>query len=226
MTPTPNITTSEVLELYGIQRSQLKVWMKEGLRAAGKRRVNGGMTHVFDPAKLAHWCAAHGKKPKGIEGAALKAAALDPVPAPSKEAAPARRIIDPPAQLDLVRGQYANLMSRFDRLVNNNGDNTEIATISRALTAKGTELRLLEMDVLTWKTKTDALCDYAEMQRLFVDLASGVRERIMALPNELAPMLREYLRDPDDAGKVRDDIDQAIRHALAALPDELPEKTP
>jgi len=30
---TPNITTSEVLELYGIQRSQLKVWMKEGLRA-------------------------------------------------------------------------------------------------------------------------------------------------------------------------------------------------
>ena len=95
---TPNITTSEVLELYGIQRSQLKVWMKEGLRAAGKRRVNGGMTHVFDPAKLAHWCAAHGKKPKGIEGAALKAAALDPVPAPSKESAPARRIIDPPAQ--------------------------------------------------------------------------------------------------------------------------------
>jgi len=56
------------------------------------------MTHVFDPAKLAHWCAAHGKKPKGIEGAALKAAALDPVPAPSKESAPARRIIDPPAQ--------------------------------------------------------------------------------------------------------------------------------
>lgn len=222
---TPKITTSEVLELYGICPATLKVWFKEGLRASGKRRVNGGLTHVFDPAKLARWCAAHDKHPKGIEGAAIKAAAPDPVPAPSKESAPARRIIDPPAQLDLVRGQYANLMSRFARLANNNGDNADIAAISRALTAKGTELRLLEMDVLDWKKQTGALCDYAEMQRLFVDLASGVRERIMALPNELAPTLREYLRDPDDAGKVRDEIDQAIRHALAALPDELPEKT-
>lgn len=189
------------------------------VKGAGRRQSR------YDARKFAKWVTAHGKNPKGIEGAALKAAAPAPVPAPPKDPAPARRVVDPPAQLELVRGQYANLMSRFARLANSNGDNAEIATISRALTAKGTELRLLEMDVLEWKKQTGALCDYAEMQRLFIDLASGVRERIMALPNELAPALREYLREPDDAGKVRDEIDQAIRHALAALPDELPEKT-
>jgi hypothetical protein len=218
------ITTAEVLELYGISRAAFEVWRKEGLKSTGKRRVNGGMTHVFDPVKLARWCAAHGKNPKGVEGAMLKDAAPVPAPTPSKESAPVRRVVDPPAQLDLVRGQYANLMSRFARLANSNGDNMEIAAISRALAGKGTELRQLEMSVLEWKKQTSALVDKAMLKRLFVELASGTRERIMALPNELAPVIREYLRDPDDAGKVRDEIDQAIRHALAALPDELPDE--
>lgn len=222
---TRKITTAEVLELYGIDRARLKVWMREGLRASGKRRVNGGMTHVFNPAKLAHWCAAHGKNPKGIEGAMLKAAAqVQPPTSPNESGQAPRKVVDPPAQLEAVRGQYAALQNRFVALARANAPDTDVAAISRALTAKGTELRQLEMSVLEWKTKTGALCDYAEMQRLFVDLASGVRERIMALPNELAPVLREYLRDPDDAVKVRDEIDQAIRHALAALPDELPGK--
>jgi hypothetical protein len=223
------LTTREACKLYGIGRETLETWVKAGCPVVGKRKAGpkGGRPHnLFDPASLAPWAGAHGKNPKGIEGAALKAAAPVAPPTTAREPSPApRRIVDPPAQLDLVRGQYANLMSRFARLANSNGDNTEIASVSRALTAKGTELRLLEMDVLDWKKQTGALCDYAEMQRLFVDLASGVRERIMALPNELAPVLREYLKDPDDVGKVRDEIDQAIRHALAALPDELPEKS-
>lgn len=218
------VTTKEICKQLGIDVATLKRAVRDGCPVA--KRSRGKVPSRYNPTRVAAWFLTHGKNPKGIEGAALKSAAPAPVPAQSKDSAPARRVVDPPAQLDLVRGQYANLMSRFDRLANNNGDNAEIATISRALTAKGTELRLLEMDVLDWKKQTGALCDYAEMQRLFVDLASGVRERIMALPNELAPALREYLRDPDDAGKVRDEIDQAIRHALAALPDELPEKTP
>ena len=220
------ITTAEVLELYGIDRARLKVWMREGLRATGKRRVNGGMTHVFDPVKLARWCAAHGKNPKGIEGAMLKDAAPGPVAAPVDSPAAVkvkRPDVDPPAQLEAVRAQYSNLMGRFVRLSNSGGDNSDIASISRALTAKGTELRQLEMSVLDWKKQTGALCDFAEMQRLFIDLASGTRERIMSVPNELAPVLREYLRDPDDVGKVHDEIKEAIIHALAALPDELPE---
>jgi len=221
------LTTGEVCKLYGIGREQLEVWVKNGCPVVGKRKAGpkGGRPHnLFDPKSLAAWALAHNKKPKGIEGAILKAVTPPELPKESPAQNTPRKVVDPPAQLDLVRGQYASLMSRYARLVNTNGDNVEIATISRALTAKGTELRLLEMDVLEWKKQTGALCDYAEMQRLFVDLASGVRERIMALPNELAPVLREYLRDPDDAGKVRDEIDQAIRHALAALPDELPEK--
>jgi hypothetical protein len=219
---THKITVAEVLELYGISRATLDVWRREGLKSTGKRRVNGGLTHVFDPVKLAKWCGAHGKKPKGIEGAALKGA---PMPEPAKESPQpaAKRVVDPPAQLDMVRGQYASLMTRYARLVNSGGDNSEIATLSRALTQKGTELRLLEMDVLDWKKQTEMLVDYAEMQRTFVQLAGGVKERVMSLPNELAPVIREYLRDPDDVGKVHDEIRDAIVHALESLPEELPE---
>jgi len=46
----------------------------------------------------------------------------------------------------------------------------------------------------------------------------------MGMPNQVIPQLRQYLRDEDDGGKVRDIIDNALRHALTAMPDALPER--
>lgn len=50
------------------------------------------------------------------------------------------------------------------------------------------------------------------------------REKVMAVPNNLVPMLRPYLQNPDDdIGAVKDLIDDALRHALTVLPQALPE---
>ena len=129
-----------------------------------------------------------------------------------------------PTELEAVRKQYAVLYNRFVQAVNSRSDNLEISSLSRALATKGPELRQLEMAVLEWQAKTGELCNYAEMERAFVELASGTRERVMAVPNQVAPTLRQYLRDPEDAGAVRDIIDAAVRHALTALPATLPER--
>lgn len=230
------MTTQEVLKLYGINLRTLQFWLKEGCPTAGKRKKGGKgrPTTLFDARNLSQWAQSHGKNPRGIEGAMLKQAQAEAPPEPGTQAQgtepsagaekPSRSVTDPPVQLDAVRGQYNNLMARFIRLAKTGGEDKEVANISRALTTKGHELRQLEMAVLEWKKQTGILCDFGEMQRLFHDLASGTRERIMSLPNELAPALREYLRNTDDVGKVRDEIDQAIRHALTALPDKLPTK--
>lgn len=216
---THRLTTREVCNIYGISPRTLDYWIRDGCPVA--RRGKGRSPALFRPAALASWVTEHGKNPRGIEGATLKAAA---VPAGPTSTGPKKTVVDLPQQLEMVRGQYGNLFSRFVRLSNGGGEDKDVANISRVLATKGQELRQLEMSVLDWKRQTGALVDKAQMQRLFVELASGTRERIMALPNELAPTLREYLSDPADVGKVRDEIDQAIRRALAALPDELPER--
>lgn len=219
---THRLTTREVCNIYGIHRNTLDIWVKEGCPVA--RRGKGRSPALFRPGPLAAWVTEHGKNPRGIEGAALKAAAKEEAPANPEQKKVEKVEIDLIQQLKMVRGQYANLYGRFVRLANDGGEDRDVANISRALATKGGELRQLEMSVLEWKQQTEKLVDKAEMQRLFVELASGTRERIMAVPNELAPALREYLSDPADVGKVRDEIDQAIRHALSALPEELPER--
>ena len=218
-----------MLELYGIDRARLKAWMHEGLKATGKRHVNGGRTYVFDPIKLAAWCGAHGKNPKGIQGNTFKTAgaAQDPPAAVPTDKAKPEELINQYGllgYLERVRKQERFMNMQFVRAVQTDAPSNEVANLSRALTIKGEELRRLEMVALEYQKQTGALCNFAEMQRIFHDLASGTRERIMAVPNELAPVLREYLRDPDDTGKVHDEIKQAIVHALSALPDELPDK--
>jgi len=222
---THKLTKKEVLNLYGIGSTTLEEWIRQGLPTAGKRKAKGkgGPARLFDPVKLGAWAGAHGKNPKGVEGAILKdAAGPGPdVPAPAPDTP---RQFDMNTQLEAVRGQYRVMLDKFIRSRIDKSTASDIASISRALTLKGTELRQLEMSVLEWQKQTGALRNYAEMKRLFVEVASSTRERIMALPNELAPVLREYLRDSNDVGKVHDEIREAIAHALSALPSELPER--
>lgn len=213
---TRHLTAKEVQAIYGISPRALDLWVADGCPVLRRRGREGSR---FNPAKVAVWVEAKGKTPRGIEGGAIKGsdAAVEAPKSP-------RPTLDPPGQLEAVRKQYAVLYNRFVQAVNSRSNNLEISSLSRALAIKGPELRQLEMAVLEWQAKTGELCNYAEMERAFVELASGTRERVMAVPNQVAPTLRQYLRDPEDAGAVRDIIDAAVRHALTALPATLPER--
>ena len=149
-----------------------------------------------------------------------------PVPPNSETAEELIRQHGMAGYVERCRKQERYLYGQFVQLTQSNAPAGQISQLSRALGAKGDELRRGEMALLEHQKHTGELVNKVEMQRLFVELASAARERIMALPNELAPVLRDYLRDPDDVGKVRDEIDAAIRHALSSLPANLPEVKP
>lgn len=223
------LTSKEVRNLYGIGQRTLARWVADGCPTAGKRKHKGrgAPQHAFDVKKLSTWAGAHGRNPKGIQGNTLKAAVAPTVADAQTDKTKPDELIKQlglMGYLERVRRQEKYMNGQFVNAVQTGAPSTEVANLSRALTIKGEELRRLEMVALKYQKQIAALCDLAEMQRLFVDLASGVRERVMALPNELAPVLREYLRDPDDVGKIHDEIKEAIIHALSALPEELPEK--
>ena len=258
------LKSSDVCKIYGIARPTLNDWVADGCPVA--KRGKGRAQSQFDAAKLATWAAAAGKRPRGIEGAAI--AGRQPVakPARRKRAAPKKTAKKPAAkrkqakkpkskppdkpeqpkqpdteppveltgltpdkQLAAVRQQYIFLHQRFVQAAKTGADDLTMASITRALAAKGPELRQLEMAVLDWRQRTGQTYDAATINRVFVELATGTRDRVMGVANSVIPRLRRYLRDDDDAGAVQEIIDEELRHALTALPAELPdqgEKTP
>ena len=223
------LTTKEVLERFGIPMSTLNLWLKSGCPKAGIRKIKGKQggrpTRTFDAVKLAAWVEKNGKKAPGLQGEALRNTERITEPVHNKK--PKEELIKALGMmgyLERVRQQEKYLFAKFSRVAQDpESTGAEISAVSRALSAKGEELRRAEMTALDHQKQTGELVNLEEAQRTFVELASILRERVMGIPNELAPILRDYLSDVDDIGKVRDEIDSVIRHALMSLPDVLPE---
>jgi phage terminase Nu1 subunit (DNA packaging protein) len=225
------LTTRDVLSIYGINSRTLDVWVAEGcpvaVKGAGRRQSR------YDARKFAKWVTAHGKNPKGIEGAAIKESMKDtreqhpdPPIAPQAPDRPDAGVISSLGLLgclERVRQQERALHGTLINAIRAGATPGEIGAINRIITAKAAELRQLELAALEYQRKTGELVNAADVQRRFVELASGTRERVMAIPNTITPSLRPFLKDADQAGKVKDLIDDAIRHALTALPKTLPQ---
>ena len=223
------LTTKEVCARYNIDRATLQRHVADGCPVAGKAKSGkkGKPSWLFDPAQIDPWMLAHGKQSKALVGAALRE-----TPAQAPQAAKVEPELGDPelmrkkgivGSLERARMQEMVLSGKLSRANREGHSDSEIAALAGNLTKIRAELRQMEMVVLEYQQKTGELVNYASMERLFVQLASGTRERVEAVPNELTPVLREYLRDPDDAGKVYDEIKAAISRALTALPEELPE---
>jgi len=218
-----HLTKKQICSLYGVGARTIDTWIVAGCPVAGKRKTGkkGKPANMFNRAAVEKWAAAKGHTLPGATGALLAKAMARPLAAAPAPADPPGQTPPIVNQLKAVRSQYAKLFRQFQETSTAN-DPAGMASIARALTAKGEELRKLEVTVQEYQKAAGELVSLSMVSRTFSALASGVRERMMALPNELTPILREYLRDPDDVGKIRDELDGAIRHALNSLPDKIP----
>ena len=228
------ITTKEVCKRFHLSRQGIQAWVKAGCPTCGKApsgKKGGRTSWLFNPSALMSWALAHNKNPKGLAGVAERAAQKSsPV---SKSTRPQLESADPEllrkqgivGALERARQQEMALSVDVGRARANQLPPDQISSLNAALTKLRAELRQQEMVGLEYQERAGELVDAKLMERTFVQIAHGVRERIMALPNQLVPVLRPYLKDPDESGKMHDEIKEAIIHALTALPKELPEKT-
>ena len=221
------VTTKEICGQLGINVATLKRAVRDGCPVA--KRSRGKVPSRYNPTRVTAWFLSHGKNPKGIEGAAMKESMKDTpeqsqtLPASDKPDAGVIRSLGLLGCLERVRQQERALHGTLINAIRAGVTPGEIGSINRIITAKAAELRQLELAALEYQRKTGELVNAADVQRRFVELASGTRERVMAIPNVVTPSLRPFLKDADQAGKVKDLIDDAIRHALTALPQTLPE---
>lgn len=225
------VTTKEICKQLGIDVATLKRAVRDGCPVA--KRSRGKVSSKYNPTRVTAWFLSHGKNPKGVEGAAIKESMQDtqeqrpgPSVSPQTPDRPDAGVISSLGLLgclERVRQQERALHGTLINAIRAGATPGEIGAINRIITAKAAELRQLELAALEYQRKTGELVNAADVQRRFVELASGTRERVMAVPNTITPSLRPFLKDADDAGKVKDLIDDAIRHALTALPQTLPQ---
>jgi phage terminase Nu1 subunit (DNA packaging protein) len=212
------LKTKEVCAVYGIDWRTLMLWISDGCPIA--RRGKGRRPHEFDHKKLAAWVEANGRRTDGARGEAVRTVPEDN---PKPDADDMIKRVGMDGYVARCRQQERGLFGKYIRLVQSDAPGNEIGSISRALSVKGEELRRAEMAYLEHQKQTGDLVNLADASRLFSELASGVQQRMMSLPNQLVPLLRQYLRDEADGGRVRDVIDQEIRRALTSLPEKMPE---
>jgi phage terminase Nu1 subunit (DNA packaging protein) len=215
------LTKAEVMKRFGVGEKTVTNWIKAGCPVSAKQRkgAKGRPAKLFDPEKLKGWVLVNAYKTRGDEGETIKAAHNAQ---PIKTSA--LNDLGIMGCLERTRQQERKLFELIVTLLREDGKATEIGNATRAHTAKTAELRQVEMTALEWQERTGKLVGLADAKRLFSELSTGVRERVMGMPNQVIPQLRQYLRDEDDGGKVRDIIDNALRHALTAMPDALPER--
>ncbi len=215
------LTTAQVMKRYGVDADTVTNWIKAGCPVSKKRKngKTGQPINMFNPDRLKAWVLVNARPTKGEDGETVRQAAETP-PVKTETI----RELGIMGCMERTRQQERNLFGLVWKLVNEGASSAEIGNASRAHTQKTAELRQVEMTALEWQEKTNKLVSIADAKQLFSELSSGTRERVMAIPNQVVPLVRQYLQSEDDSGKVRDIIDDALRHALTALPDVLPEK--
>ena len=226
------LTSKEVCDKYNLSPRNLRKLVADGCPTAGKAKTGkkGAPSWMFNPTPFMSWMLAHNKNPKGLAGVAERAA-QESGPAPKADR-PQLESADPEllrkqgiiGALERARQQEMALSIDVGRARVNRLPPDQISSLNAALTKLRAELRQQEMVAIEFQERSGELVDAKLMERTFVQIASGVRERIMALPNQLVPVLRPYLKNPDESGVVHDEIRSAIIHALTSLPDDLPER--
>lgn len=226
--PEAPLTIKALAAWLGVNVRRVYRWQEDGLAPIPKRRPM-----VFDPAAVRAWLSERGIVPKGLEGEAIHAAppatapatpppppgATGPTPTTPRSAAGDLGIL---GALERVRIQERSLAARLAQLQRDpEAGGAEIAALNRALTPKVTELRQLEHSALEYRKKIGELADFAEMKRVFSTVAAATRERVLSVPNEVAPLIRAHLANPNDAPAVKQIVEDAIRRALSAIPHDL-----
>jgi len=222
------LTKIEVCKQLGIKVRTFNSWVDAGCPVAGKRKTGGKgrPMSTYNLARIKKWVEKNGRKNPEADGEAIR----NTKPGPKQSPQSPENAINELGMLGYVtrlRGQEHSLSGKLVRLTSATGkekpSGAELSAVSRASSQKGEELRRAEMALLDWEKQSGLVVNLSEAERIFVDLAMACRDRMMAIPNELAPVLRDYLKRETDIGKVRDEIDKAVRHALKSLPDKLPE---
>ena len=99
------------------------------------------------------------------------------------------------------------------------------------LTAAGVKMRSLSeaqtvkenftayLKELEYKTKTKELISAEEAEKMMVHVVTTARGKILGIKAKLAPLLKEFVEDPENFGMLLESIEESIREILQDMAD-------
>ena len=102
---------------------------------------------------------------------------------------------------------------------------TAIMVMRRLHSQQITSLRAGEFSALEYRERIGEYCRYKDMVMAWERVTLAFKNAVLGIPTLTAPMIRKYLKNPNDIEKVRKVLDDNARNVLAQIPATCPESS-
>ena len=99
---------------------------------------------------------------------------------------------------------------------------TALMIMKRLHSQQIASLRMGEFSALEYKEKLGEYCIYDDMVQAWERVALAFKNSALGIPTVASPMIRKYLKNPDDIKHIRQIINDCVRNILARLPEKCP----
>lgn len=148
--------------------------------------------------------------------------------APAPESAPSsKRTV---ATIDMDAYREPGLLGNLERLkaqelatsaalirAKQANDTAAVVALSDRHIQETKTLANLEQVALTYRTRLGELGPRQQMQGVFEKVIVGIKNAVLGIPSTAVAQILPYLRDPDDAFKVREILDKVTRDSLRSI---------
>ena len=218
------LTAPELLALLGgTARTQLTAWEKKGLPYTTAKSRRGSPRHLYDRDAALRWVAANGTGRYPLEAAKLLKAeergkrTEEPERDTPPEAAGEESGGTLSDQLTNALLKSAASFDRWDKLERESfaaGDYRVAAIAAKQRVEAGKAVATLQEAVTAQAKEMGILVVASEMEGRYLKILNTVKNRVTVIPESAIPGIMPFLREPNDAAKVRDFLTGRVEDAL------------
>jgi len=224
-----DLTRSQLCKATGYSPRRINELLAKGLPHGQKQGAKGRPANRFNLPESTDWMIQQGLIPPK-----LKAEADAEIIKKERENA-GRKSSDP---IDRQLAQEVGFLGAVERLKiqefktsvrlaqmvqDTESSPTGIMVMRRLHSQQISSLQAGEFAALDFKERVGEYCRFADMVKAWERVALSFKNAVLGIPTLTAPMVRKYLKNPNDIEKVRKIMDDNARNVLTQIPETCPE---
>lgn len=229
---TCRISLRELCGELGCDERQIGLWEKAGLSYVTKKGRRGGRpAHLYDREEALRWVSAKGTGKWPMEASRLLRKGEEKPPAEKKKKASAGTrkkkasaaggtLQDETTNALLVSAEKFRWWSEQESAAGERGDLAAAAICAKQRVEAGKAVAQMQEMVTNQAKEMGVLVVASEMEGRYMKVLATVRNNILGVPDSIMPVMMPFLRDPEDAAKVKElmerKIEDALRHIAGA----------
>ena len=211
----------------GASERNIATWLTKGLPHGSKKNPRGGKRVLtFDLEKVHAWLAQHGIVTKGMSAAAYaRAEDLSTGHAGGRDMAIDEALSVEPGivgSVERLKQQEMATARLMLELKKSKAAVSNIVALQKQYAAEVVALRQGELAALEYRRAIGVLCVFDDMVKAWERAGLAVKNAVMAIGNSSVPLIRQYLRNANDAHHIKEIIDRFAHDALIQVTGKCP----